>query len=140
MLLVLALVTSTCATAEQVVGVEQNGLALRLESLKPDYRAGDRPGFRLHLANTTDRPLTLEFRNAQRFDVTVRDASGREVWRWSAGQMFAQVIGEVVLPPRGERTWTVTAPASLPPGRYAATAVVTATNAKIQATISVTVR
>jgi hypothetical protein len=35
----------------------------------------------------------LEFTSAARYDFEVRTPTGAEVWRWVAGQMFAQVLG-----------------------------------------------
>src|SRR5262245_41610821 len=60
---------------------------------------GDSVRFVLLVTNPTDRPIQLEFGSAQRYDFEVRDASGAEVWRWSADQMFAQVVGEEQLAP-----------------------------------------
>jgi hypothetical protein len=132
--------TATCATAGQVVRVQQDGLALRVETGRAGTRAGGRLTFELMLTNTTDRPLTLLFRDAQRFDVTLRDQGGREVWRWSEDRMFAQVLGEEVLAPGAERMWTATVPRVLPPGQYVATVAITATNTKVETTLAVPVR
>lgn len=45
---------------------------------------------RFALQNRTDQDLALDFRTAQVFDIVLRNASGREVWRWSDGRLFAQ--------------------------------------------------
>jgi hypothetical protein len=53
----------------------------------------------LSVANEGDEPVELDFRDAQRVDFTAYDAdSGEEVWRWSDGRMFGQVLGSEEIP------------------------------------------
>jgi hypothetical protein len=61
--------------------------------------------FRLDITNATAAPLVLEFSSAQRADFAVEDATGAEIWRWSAEQGFAQVLGSETLPAGKTRTW-----------------------------------
>lgn len=42
-------------------------------------------------------PTTLYYRTSQRYDLTVTDSDGQEVWRWSRDRAFAQVTEEVQL-------------------------------------------
>ncbi|MDP2950144.1 MAG: BsuPI-related putative proteinase inhibitor [Chloroflexota bacterium] len=44
-------------------------------------------------------PITLYYRTTQRFDIVVTDSEGREVWRWSQGKAFSQVLEQVELKP-----------------------------------------
>ena len=60
--------------------------------------------FVLLVTNADQAPLALEFATAQRYDFAVRDG-GREVWRWSAGRGFAQVLGSEALAPGETRTY-----------------------------------
>jgi hypothetical protein len=55
--------------------------------------AADSVRFTLHVTNATAEPIELEFPSAQRFDFEVLAEDGTEVWRWSAEQMFAQMLG-----------------------------------------------
>lgn len=48
--------------------------------------------FELRLTNESGRRLELNFPDGYTHDVTVLDASGREVWRWSRGRLFTQSI------------------------------------------------
>jgi len=48
--------------------------------------------FELKLTNESGRRLELNFPDGYTHDVTVLDASGREVWRWSRGRLFTQSI------------------------------------------------
>ncbi|MGH7469853.1 MAG: BsuPI-related putative proteinase inhibitor [Longimicrobiales bacterium] len=50
--------------------------------------------FSLHATNPTTQEIPLEYGSAQRFDFEVRDAAGATLWRWSADQAFAQVVGQ----------------------------------------------
>jgi hypothetical protein len=60
------------------------------------------------VTNTTEGPLDLTFPTGQSFDFVVSDG-GREIWRWSAEQMFTQAIRHEQLGPgetqRHEATW-----------------------------------
>lgn len=72
----------------------------------------------LTVTNDGADPVELTFRNAGKADFAVL-ADDREVWRWSDGRMFAQVIGHERLAPGGsanfEGVW-----ADPRPGEYTA--------------------
>ena len=71
-----------------------------------------------HFTLTTASKLTLEFSSAQEFDAAVVNSAGKEVFRWSAGRMFAEMLHSVDVV--AEKQWPVTlspTPA-LPPGKY----------------------
>jgi hypothetical protein len=57
----------------------------------------------IHLAMTVAarEPMTLYYRTSQRYDLAVTNSEGQEVWRWSRGRTFAQVIEEVPLGANG---------------------------------------
>lgn len=59
---------------------------------------------RLTVENDGDEPVTLSFRNSKRADFAVRDGD-EEVWRWSEGQMFAQMLGSETIEPGSERVF-----------------------------------
>jgi hypothetical protein len=42
-------------------------------------------------------PMTLYYRTSQRYDLSVTNSEGQEVWRWSRDRTFAQVTEEVTL-------------------------------------------
>lgn len=60
--------------------------------------------FTLAVENTGGSPVDVEFRNAKHADVAVL-ADGDEVWRWSDGQLFAQMIQPVTLDPGQTETY-----------------------------------
>lgn len=85
---------------------------------------------RLTVRNSRLEPLTLNFGSSQRFDLSIKDEQGREVYRWSEGKAFLLVFGSEQLG-TGERNYVISVPlvsrsgAALPPGRYAVEAWVT---------------
>ncbi len=94
----------------------------------------------LRLTNRTDQEIPLPFLTAQRYDVVVLDAHGKEVWRWSADRMFAQVLGEERLKPGGALTYRARIPGILAPGRYTVRGVVPAAGASISTSVQITVQ
>ena len=48
--------------------------------------------FNLDVRNNTVRMIELRFADGMTHDFAVLDASGKEVWRWSAGRMFTQAM------------------------------------------------
>ncbi len=91
------------------------------------YKPGDKMTARLTLRNTQPQPLVLEFSSGQEYDVVIQDSAGKEVYRWSAGKMFAQLMHNVSV--AGEKNWVVdiTLAAPLPAGKYAVQAWLTTT-------------
>jgi hypothetical protein len=72
---------------------------------------GDSVQFVLQVTNVSEAPVRLEFTSGQTYDFAVQ-AGGREVWRWSADQMFTQALHARVVAP-GE---TLTYAAAWRPG------------------------
>ncbi len=48
--------------------------------------------FELAVFNTADRRVEVNFPDGRTRDFAVYDAAGREVWRWSRGRLFTQVM------------------------------------------------
>ena len=74
--------------------VTDSGLIATLSTDRPASAPGEPVTLTLTIRNATSAPLTLEFASAQRYDFTIADADTREVWTWSTGQQFAQMLGE----------------------------------------------
>jgi hypothetical protein len=53
---------------------------------------GQRVAFELTVTNNTRKRIEIRFPNGKTHDFVVLDAAGREVWRWSEGKMFTQVL------------------------------------------------
>jgi hypothetical protein len=78
------------------------------------------------IRNSTLKPVRLEFRSGQRFDLAIYGEGGQTAYVWSADKLFPMVLGEESLGPGGERRWTISAPLpKLAPGHYMAEAWLT---------------
>jgi hypothetical protein len=97
--------------------------------------SGDRIEFSYDVRNPDDEPIELQFSDAQESDLVVEDTDGTEVWRWSAGRMFAQMLQQKGIPPGGTLTYDFEwePPES---GKYEATATLEATNAECDASVA----
>ncbi len=102
-------------TEVDLSGTEQNetrrvrGLLYRLITNRREYARGEPVIITLVKTNVTNRNITLRYRTAQRFDFVVRRGPGQaEIWRWSRGRFFAQVVSTVILRPGESQTFRVT--------------------------------
>ncbi len=117
------------------------GLRLSLSTNGTAYQSGEPIHIRFTMVNQTGTPMRLEFTSAQRFDVTIGDARGNEVWRWSAGRMFAAVMGHETLGPEDSRlTYEAVFRGSLAPGPYQVRAWLTDARRRFSSTMGIEVR
>jgi hypothetical protein len=99
---------------------EKTHSSLRLTILvsHTNVECGASVSVQLALVNEGPRDVTVTFTSSQRFDLVVKDAAGHEVFRWSAGMLFAQVIQDAKLRAGGriedELAWN----ADVLPGTY----------------------
>ncbi len=92
---------------------------ISLATDKPAYQPGQPIRITFEVVNRGDKTVRLDFSNAQRFDVAIENAGGNQVWRWSAGRMFAQMLGQEILgPERRSLTYEAMFSGTLSPGRY----------------------
>lgn len=98
---------------------------------------GDDLQFTLTVENTGDDPETLSFRDSQRAEFVAHDGDS-EVWRWSEGQMFAQMLGSETVDPGAtvayEGEWE-----GARPGTYTVVGEVVADDRDVSAETTVTV-
>ncbi len=95
----------------------------------------------LDVTNLTEAPLVLHFRDGQSADVVLSDESGTEVYRWSADMGFTDALWDQTIEPG--TTWSIQLrdELNIAPGRYLASATVTAENApKVALSLGVDVR
>ncbi|MCL5110730.1 MAG: BsuPI-related putative proteinase inhibitor [Chloroflexi bacterium] len=120
-------------------------LTLDLATGAPTYITGTKVSFKLTARNAGTTPVTLSFASGQRFDMVVQDATGREIWRWSAGRVFTQVMSSQELAPGQSLTYDATWDQKDPtgqlvsPGRYSARSWLTARGVPQQATVEFSV-
>lgn len=110
------------------------GVGLILKADKGTYAEGEPIALTLQVANQSPQPVTLQFRTAQRYDFVVQEPQGREVWRWPAGRMFAQVLGEETLPSgRDQLTYRITVRERFPSGHYTVVGIIATEQGPISA-------
>jgi hypothetical protein len=74
----------------------------------------------LAVRNLSGKERTFDLASSQSYDFMAFDKDGGEVWRWSAGMMFAQVISPVTIAPEGVEVYRTFCPTSgSQPGNYA---------------------
>jgi hypothetical protein len=111
-------VASSAATTAQAPN-----LVVLVASDQPSYPVGTAATFTIAVDNPTDAPVSVTFSSSQLYDIAVSDGQ-REVWRWSADRMFAQVLSDRTFPPgvtllgRERWDWRDATGAPLPPGSY----------------------
>lgn len=108
-----------------VLSEPELGFSLTLDNPAP---SGDVLIARLTVRSTQEKPLSLNFTSGQRYDLTIRNQDGHEIYRWSDGRAFTLALGreEII----GERNWVVDVPLlfegkRLPAGRYTVEAWIT---------------
>lgn len=72
------------------------------------FQRSDRITLAVIIRNRSNVPRTLTVPSSQTYDCIVYAGDNKEVWRWSAGRMFAQVITELTFAPGESRTFTAT--------------------------------
>lgn len=97
----------------------------------------DRVTFELTVTNTGSSTAQLSFSNAMKADFAVLD-DDTEVWRFSDGQLFAQMIQEETLDPGAAETYRGTWE-SPTPGSYTAVGTLAARTHDVEARTDFTV-
>jgi hypothetical protein len=104
--------TGGCIAREETVSTPEfeTRLVLRndLRRETRDFKTGEAVTFVVTLRNRSGEPRSLTLPTSQTHDVVIEGSDHREIWRHSAGRMFAQVLTELRLGPDETRTFTVT--------------------------------
>ena len=104
-----------------------NDLRLEIATLKKEFPVDEIVPLRVSVTNTGDKEAALTYPTGQKYDFSVTDAAGAEVWRWSAGRSFTQEIITVKVKPAENYNFFGRVDAGyLKPGEYTATAWITA--------------
>ncbi len=102
--------TALPRNGSRVATLSQEGRgALRLD-LRADravYAVGEPITLTLAVTNPGADPVTLTAPSSQLYDFIVL-REGREIWRWSAGQMFLTVLTPLTIAPGQTRAFTET--------------------------------
>lgn len=117
---------STGPTAFGMASSQGDGFEVSVEVTPDPPRSHQPVSWRMVVFNSSGAPLTVEFSSSMRGDVALL-AGEREVYRWSAEKVFAQVLRRDVIAP-GESLMFETDAEPLPvePGEYELTATLVA--------------
>lgn len=88
--------------------------------------------FRLDVRNNTNRMLELRYPTGKTHDFVVRDAGGKEVWRWSGGRMFTSGIQNKLVKSKDVAEFSETWKAEGVHGKFTAIALLTSDNYPIE--------
>ncbi|WHY02074.1 BsuPI-related putative proteinase inhibitor [Neobacillus sp. DY30] len=87
----------------------------------------EKVNFELTIKNNQQLPLSFEFPSSQFYEITVSDASGHEVYRYSKGRFFLQALQTLTIEPnqtyRKVENWDYKVNGKrVPTGKYTVTA------------------
>lgn len=138
----LATLAASCATMTPAPSPDPEAQAssVTLSVDQPSYAVGDTIVATLVVTNRTGAPQLLRFATTQRYDFSLTDGSGSEIWRWAADRAFGQMIGEETLEPGGQLSYTQRVRVPSTPGNYRLAGTVVVMAAPLTASTPITVR
>ena len=71
------------------------GISMSID--KMSYSVGEPIKMTFKIFNYKEENIVFYFNTSQRYDFIIEDEEGNEIWRWSEGRMFAQMLGEETL-------------------------------------------
>lgn len=101
-------------------------------SSKFSVNAGDVVEFNLAVRNNTTKMIELRFPSGKTHEFVVQNASGKEVWRWSASHMFTQAMQAKLVKSKDVAVFAETLDASKLHGHYTAIAILPSENHPIE--------
>jgi hypothetical protein len=87
--------------------------------------------FVMVVTNVADKLLPFQFRSSQTYDFVIHDASNKEIWRWSNGNFFSQLMRSDSIRAGGKWQFEVVWNRKdnddnpVPPGQYRLTGMIT---------------
>jgi methionine-rich copper-binding protein CopC len=144
-LLAAAVLIFTCGPRSQPNAIAARAAASSDSTLVTDVQVTAEPDaramrFSLSVANGTGKRVELSFPSGQTHDFVVLDATGREVWRWSDGRLFTQLVQNQLLEARDVVTYDVRWPTPPSAGRYTLVAVLRSDNHPVEQRVSFAVQ
>lgn len=121
--------------------ITSGNFKIELTTTKKQFKSTELIPLKLTLLNTSSSSQMVRFNSSQKYDFVVRGETGEEVWRWSKGRMFTQMIEDVELPSQGGRNFFEKIEGgTLKLGKYTISAMITAsefTNQVVEVKIEV---
>jgi hypothetical protein len=126
-----------CPPLDQFVGPESLQAGL---SAEPAIVNGAGTTWVISLKNVTDQPITLDFADGRVADIVLKQ-DGKEVYRWSAGRSFPQVMRCERIYAGGTVSYRIAEerPFTLAPGTYDGSLIWVSTPNPADITASITV-
>ena len=114
---------------------------ISLTTDKMSYSIDESIKMTVKIFNYTEEDIVFHFNTAQRHDFIIEDEERNEIWRWSEGRIFAQMLGEEILgPSNSEVIYTVKYKGKLNPGYYKITGVLVARDRPMSGSIFIEVK
>ena len=120
MVLIAAMLLAACGTESdnQPEDQESGGEIIEGE-VTSTIEETDNGTYRYTVKNDTQEAVTFNFTSGQRYDFTLTDEQGNEVFRMSSVSMYTQALGEEILRQGEELQYEIQVPeANLEPGTY----------------------
>jgi len=108
---------------------------------KMSYSVGEPIKMTLKIFNYNEENVVFHFNTSQRYDFMIENEEGNEIWRWSDGRMFAQMLGEEILGPNNpEIICKAEYKGKLSPGYYKVTGVLVVKDRPMSGSVIIEVR
>ena len=120
MVLIAAMLLAACGTESdnQPEDPESGGEIIEGE-VTSTIEETDNGTYRYTVKNDTQEAVTFNFTSGQRYDFTLTDEQGNEVFRMSSVSMYTQALGEEILRQGEQLQYEIQVPeANLEPGTY----------------------
>ena len=85
-------------TITDVPVLDLSNLSLTISTDRDSYQVNDSINISLRITNRGDKDINLTFPDAQVADFEIVSGKGKQVYLWSSGRMFAQVITTLKVP------------------------------------------
>ena len=70
-----------------------------LTTSQSQYKSGQPVRITFRVQNTSNKPVTYDFGTGQRYDITLSNPAGTQVWSWAHGKLFSQNLSVIHLAP-----------------------------------------
>ena len=107
------------ADPRAAIGIEKvGGISVSLRSDPAVTPRGGTFSITLTVRNLSGKKVEYTSPSGQTYEFLAFDKGGQEVWRWSKGMMFIQVVSAVILEPGASKTFKVAWDSAAAPGLY----------------------
>lgn len=120
MAIIAALMLAACGTeSDNLPEDPESGGEIIEGEVTSTIEETDNGTYRYTVKNDTQEAVTFNFTSGQRYDFTLTDEQGNEVFRMSSVSMYTQALGEEILRQGEELQYEIQVPeANLEPGTY----------------------